>query len=207
MSTIEAISTINPSSFYVFGGTLQRNAPSYVPRHADIDLYNGLTQGKFCYVLTSRQMGKSSLMVRTAARLREEGVKVAILDLTAIGQNLTAEQWYEGLLSTIGQHLGLENELDDFWLSHRNAGPLQRFMRAMREVVLGGLGRSAFGVRAEEGDAAPSLLAPRGEEVRTWTREAGTPRTPNAQGRLVVFIDELDVVRNLPVSTDEVFPA
>ena len=60
MSTIEAVSTINPSSFYVIGGTLQRNAPSYVPRQADIDLYDGLTQGKFCYVLTSRQMGKSS---------------------------------------------------------------------------------------------------------------------------------------------------
>jgi hypothetical protein len=41
-------------------------------------------------------MGKSSLMVRTAARLREEGVGVAVLDLTAIGQNLSAEQWYGG---------------------------------------------------------------------------------------------------------------
>ena len=28
--------------------------------------------GEFCYALTARQMGKSSLMVRAAARLREE---------------------------------------------------------------------------------------------------------------------------------------
>src|SRR2546421_9588517 len=136
MSTIEAMSTINPASFYVIGGTLQRNAPSYVPRQADIDLYNGLTQGKFCYVLTSRQMGKSSLMVRTAVRLREEGVAVAILDLTAIGQNLTAEQWYDGLLAHIGRQLDLEDELEDFWHDQEKVGPLQRWMNAVREVVL-----------------------------------------------------------------------
>jgi tetratricopeptide (TPR) repeat protein len=124
------------SGFYVTGGTLQRNAPSYVQRQADQDLYAGLSAGKFCYVLTSRQMGKSSLMVRTAARLREEGTAVAVLDLTAIGQNLTAEQWYDGLLGRVGQQLDLEDELDDFWLDNERLGPLQRWMHAIRELVL-----------------------------------------------------------------------
>ena len=123
-------------SFYVTGGTLRRDAPSYVERQADQALYDGLLEGKFCYVLTSRQMGKSSLMVRTAARLREDGVGVAVLDLTAVGQNLTAEQWYDGLLGRIGQQLHLEDELEEFWLSHSRLGPLQRWMRAITEVVL-----------------------------------------------------------------------
>ena len=61
-------------------------------------------------VLTARQMGKSSLMVRTANRLREEGVNVAVLDLTAVGQNLTLVQWYRGLALRIGQQLELEEE-------------------------------------------------------------------------------------------------
>ena len=100
------------AAFYVTGGTLDRDAPSYVARQADKRLYAALTEGKFCYVLTSRQMGKSSLMVRTATRLRDDGVVVAVLDLTAIGQNLTAEQWYDGLLMRLGQELGLEDELD-----------------------------------------------------------------------------------------------
>jgi tetratricopeptide (TPR) repeat protein len=136
VSLTNNMATITPTSFYVIGGTLQRNAPSYIPRQADEDLYDGLTEGKFCYLLTSRQMGKSSLMVRTAARLREAGVAVAVLDLTAIGQNLTAEQWYDGLLSRTGQQLDLEDELEDFWLDHERLGVMQRWMRAVREIVL-----------------------------------------------------------------------
>jgi hypothetical protein len=55
--------------FYITGGTMPPNAPSYVERQADHDLYAALTGGEFCYVLTARQIGKSSLMVRTAGRL------------------------------------------------------------------------------------------------------------------------------------------
>src|SRR5881394_688356 len=84
---------ITNAGFYVTGGTLRADAPSYVERQADRDLYGALTKGEFCYLLTSRQMGKSSLMVRTAARLRAAGVQVVILDLGAVGQNVTPEQW------------------------------------------------------------------------------------------------------------------
>jgi len=129
-------STALQESFYVVGGTLKRDAPSYVRREADDQLHTGLTTGRFCYVLTPRQMGKSSLMVRTAVRLREEGAAVAVLDLTAIGQNLTTEQWYNGLLNLIGQQLDLEDELEDFWDEQRGIGPLQRWMQAVREVVM-----------------------------------------------------------------------
>jgi tetratricopeptide (TPR) repeat protein len=130
------MSTSQPSGFYVTGGTLRRDAPSYVARRADEELFGGLSEGRFCYVLTSRQMGKSSLMVRTAARLRESGAAVAVLDLTAIGQNLTPEQWYDGLLGRVGQQLDLEDELEDFWTDNERLGPLQRWTRAVREVVL-----------------------------------------------------------------------
>src|SRR5689334_17741197 len=94
-------------------------------------------------------MGKSSLMARTAARLRNEGVAVVVLDLTAVGQNLTAEQWYDGLLSHVGWQLGLEEELDESWLGHERLGPLQRWMGAIRQVALPQLGarRQASGVR------------------------------------------------------------
>jgi WD40 repeat protein len=161
---VSATGTAPKQGFYVTGGTMRRDAPSYVERQADRTLYESLMQGKFCYALTSRQMGKSSLMVRTAARLREDGVGVAVLDLTAIGQNLTAEQWYDGLLGQIGRQLQLEDEVEEFWLNHPRLSPLQRWMSAITEVVL-----------------------------------------PRYSGRLVIFVDEIDVVRSLAFSTDEFF--
>src|SRR5438309_5181925 len=64
------------SNFYVTGGTLRPDAPSYVERQADRDLYEGLLGGEFCYVLTSRQMGKSSLMRCLLYRPPDRGVAV-----------------------------------------------------------------------------------------------------------------------------------
>src|SRR3954468_24632426 len=166
--------------FYVTGGTLRSDAPSYVERQADKDLLDGLLKGEFCYVLTSRQMGKSSLMVRTATKLREQGIAVVVLALTSIGQNLTPEQWFDGLLLRMAQQLDLEEQLEDYWRAHANLGPCQRFFDAIREVVL-------------RSDAPVSDAA-----------TANNPKHPTA---LVAFIDEIDTVRSLPFSTDEFLAA
>src|SRR5882724_12012986 len=128
------------STFYFTGGTLRPDAASYVERKADKELLDRLLKGEFCYVLTSRQMGKSSLMVRTAMKLREQGVRVIALDLTAIGQNLEPEQWYHGLLDSIGAQLDLEDELEQFWGANGDLGPLQRLKPeapAHRVVIAG----------------------------------------------------------------------
>ena len=87
---------------YIFSGSLPENASTYVTRDADRELYDGLQAGKFCYVLNSRQSGKSSLRVRTMRRLRENGVKCAAIDLSAGGiQNVLPEQWYADLIDTL----------------------------------------------------------------------------------------------------------
>lgn len=132
----QALAGSQTEGFYVIGGTLRRDAPSYIARDADEQLYRVLKKGEVCFVLTARQMGKSSLMVQTAARLREEGAAVAVLDLTALGQNLNEEEWYSGLLEIIGEQLNLEHELQEFWSQNQMLGCLQRWMLALREVVL-----------------------------------------------------------------------
>jgi hypothetical protein len=60
------------TSFYQTGGNLPLNPLSYVERRADTDLYEALRRGEYCYVLHARQMGKSSRMVHTASRCRQE---------------------------------------------------------------------------------------------------------------------------------------
>ena len=59
-----------------------------------------------------------------------------MLDLTAVGQNLTPEQWYDGLLVSLAEQLRLEDALEDFWEENADLGPLQRFMTALGKVVL-----------------------------------------------------------------------
>jgi len=125
-----------PASFFVVGGTLRGDAPSYIERLADQTLYQALQAGEICYVLTARQMGKSSLMVRTASRLRQNGARVAVLDLTGLGQNLTAEQWYNGLVERAGQQFRLEDEVEDCWHRFPQLGPMQRFMRVLSDAIL-----------------------------------------------------------------------
>ena len=146
--------------FYQLGGNLPVDAPSYVRRAADVDLLKHLLLGRFCYVLTSRQMGKSSLMVQTARKLREADTQVAVLDLTRIGQNLSPEQWYDGLLIPLGREFRLEDELDDFWNSNDAAiakmGPMQRWIAALREVVLNRV-KSRIVIFVDEIDAVRGL--------------------------------------------------
>ncbi|MHB8636907.1 MAG: AAA-like domain-containing protein [Fimbriimonadaceae bacterium] len=153
------------SSFFVAGGTMRWDAPSYVERSADRELLSALMAGQFCYVLDSRQMGKSSLMSRAISRLEAEGVACAKLDLQRFGANLDVERWYAGLLNALGDDLGCTKELFAYWASSQMFGPLERWMGAIEHVVLPRLG----------------------------------------DGRLCVFVDEIDFVRSLPFSTDEFF--
>ncbi|HLK56382.1 MAG TPA: AAA-like domain-containing protein [Chthonomonadaceae bacterium] len=123
--------------FFYVGGNLPIDAPSYIKRQADEELYESLLRGEFCYILTSRQMGKSSLMVRTYGRLRTVGVTVAILDLNAVGhEELTPEQWYFSLLMQIGEPLDCEEELEAFWQECNRPTPLQKWTAAIRHLLL-----------------------------------------------------------------------
>ncbi|MGK7896987.1 MAG: AAA-like domain-containing protein [Xenococcus sp. (in: cyanobacteria)] len=84
---------------YKVGGTLGVSDPSYIKRQADTDLYQSLKNGEYCYILNSRQMGKSSLKVRTIKKLQqEENFICANIDLSSIGKTLTERQWYESIV-------------------------------------------------------------------------------------------------------------
>ncbi|MBD2126926.1 AAA-like domain-containing protein [Microcoleus sp. ZQ-A2] len=123
---------------YQVGGSLPLEAPTYVTRQADADLYRGVKAGQFCYVLNSRQTGKSSLRVRTMQRLQAEGMICAVVDLTAIGnQNIPADQWYAGVTYTLASSFNLLDQVDigTWWCDREFLPPVQRLSEFIREVL------------------------------------------------------------------------
>jgi small GTP-binding protein len=134
------MSDSNSNQFYVPGGTLTPDAPSYIERKTDRELYEHLRAGDFCYVLTSRQMGKSSLMARVALRLKEEKqASVAILDLTQLGAEqgkADAARWYYGIAHQIQRELQISCNLQSWWRGREDLLPVHRLSEFFSDVVL-----------------------------------------------------------------------
>lgn len=123
-------------AIYTVGGTVQAGGGLYLSRRADDELLNLCRQGAFAYILTARQMGKSSLMVRTANRLAGEKIRSVVIDLTQIGAHVTPEQWYLGLLAIIEDQLALSTDAAAWWEATPHLGLTQRMTKFFEEVLL-----------------------------------------------------------------------
>lgn len=139
------------ADFFVVGGTLSPDAPSYVTREADDVLYKKLTEDRLCYVLSSRQVGKSSLMMRVRRRLVSTHATVTI-DLQAIGtaegrrnwlqrigQSLIGENesdpWYSAMVREIADQLRVETQSTAWWTANARLKPDYRFYCLLRELL------------------------------------------------------------------------
>ncbi len=134
---LEPSPELSPHLTYQVGGSLPPNSPLYVQRPADESLFQALLRKEFCYVFSSRQMGKSSLRLQVAARLRQQGIDCALLDLTAIGsQQVTIEQWYAAIAAILSKQLPLQTPLRPWWRSHLDLPPAGRLGSFIQEVLL-----------------------------------------------------------------------
>jgi len=122
---------------YTTGGTVQaQEGGLYLQRPADEQLLELCRQSRFAYVLTPRQLGKSSLMIRTAEQLLAEGFRAVLVDLTQIGTGSDAEKWYGDVLEVVADQLELATSARAWWKQEEETGLTLRLTRFFEEVVL-----------------------------------------------------------------------
>ncbi|MEH2468021.1 CHASE2 domain-containing protein [Nostoc sp.] len=123
---------------YQVGGSLTVNAPSYVKRQADTLLYEALKQGEYCYILNSRQMGKSSLLASTKHCLEQEGFKCSSIDMSIIGtSHITPLQWYKSMVGDLWLGFNLLNKINlkSWWREQEDISLLERLRWFIEELL------------------------------------------------------------------------
>ncbi|MBD2602322.1 AAA-like domain-containing protein [Microcystis viridis] len=126
------------TNFYYVGGSVPLDAPSYIKREADDIFYNYLKNGQYCYVLNSRQMGKSSLWVQTQKRLKEDNIDCATIDLSGIGKNISEDIWYRVLFEQLVKrfNLSIRGKEQTWWDERAYKSAINRLDEFVEEILL-----------------------------------------------------------------------
>ena len=125
----------SPKNYYQVGGTLNNSCPSYVVRSCDSQLFNELLKGVYCLVLGPRQTGKSSLKIRTIAKLKERNIKCVYVDITLLGGNEGQPARSKGFIAEVFYQLGLELEVNSWWDEHQHLTLMQRLDRGISFIL------------------------------------------------------------------------
>lgn len=142
------VNIINRKNFYqIEGGGLPLDAPTYVHREADDQLYqfaiSSESNSRVCSILAPRQTGKTSLRIRTAKRLVDAGAVCIQIDLQRLGtieSNQTQIFWFT-LLHLICEQItviepNLLKCLDDVWKEKPKLLPTVKFENFLIEEIL-----------------------------------------------------------------------
>lgn len=129
---------MNKANLYKAGGPVQENEGEYIYilRQADRELLDLCEKGVYTYVLTSRQVGKSSLMYETEKRLREKGFATTIVNFNKIGYAEKADQWYITLLTQVAEDFKLSVNVSAWWRERPDLTVTDRFVRFCQQEVL-----------------------------------------------------------------------
>ncbi|MEM7432442.1 MAG: AAA-like domain-containing protein [Pseudomonadota bacterium] len=125
--------------FFSVGAPLHAVRAGYVQRAADDALYEHIIAGRFAHVIAPDRSGKSSLIAATAARLENNGCKVAVLDLQQIGARdagTDAGRWYYSVAYRLLRQLRIRVDLQTWWQDKSMLRNRQRLLEFYSEVIL-----------------------------------------------------------------------
>jgi Leucine-rich repeat (LRR) protein len=126
-----------PPTTLKVGGTLNPERHVYIERVEDKELLRLLLAGEFVNVVAPRQMGKSSLVMRTRKVLRERGWQAAMVDLTELGTPGDATAYFIGILRSLARELKLGIDVAEWWKDAEKGGTAsQRLQAFFRDVVI-----------------------------------------------------------------------
>ncbi|MEM8816024.1 MAG: AAA-like domain-containing protein [Pseudomonadota bacterium] len=127
------------SEFFAVGTPLHAVRASYIRRPADELLFEALLAGRYAHIIAPDQSGKSSLIAATAARLENNGVLVANLDLDQLGLRdggSDAGRFYYSVAYRILRQLRIRLDLQSWWQDKALFSNRQRLHEFYSEVVL-----------------------------------------------------------------------
>ena len=125
--------------FFSVGAPLHAVRAGYIRRKADDQLYDTVVAGRFAHVLAPDRTGKSSLVAATAARLENNGCKVAVLDLEHIGVRDgggDAGRWYYNVAYRLLRQLRIRYDLQAWWQDKSVLSNRQRLLEFYSEILL-----------------------------------------------------------------------
>lgn len=125
--------------FFNVGMPLHAVRPGYVRRSADEQLFATVMAGSYAHVIAPDRTGKTSLIASTAARLKNNGFKVAVLDLKLISERdggSDAGRWYYSIAYRLMRQLRLKTDLQTWWQDHSVLSNRQRLVEFYVQVVL-----------------------------------------------------------------------
>lgn len=138
-SDTERIKLDTTGEFFSVGTPLHAVRAGYVRRSADDVLYETLVAGRYAHIIAPDRSGKSSLIAATAARLENNGFRVAILDLEQIGvrdAGTDAGRWYYSVAYRLLRQLRIRIDLQSWWQDKSILSNCQRLVEFYSEIVL-----------------------------------------------------------------------
>ncbi len=122
--------------FFLVGDALSPDSLSYVDRPADDELFHSVLAGELCYVFASHHMGKSSLMLRTARRLQQQGIATITADLANLNADSSLVQVCQHLIKRSTHELNLRVDPGSWWVEQSRSEPIQRLVDFLLDEVL-----------------------------------------------------------------------